>query len=143
VATSAKPDQPDLPGADDPLFVAFYAAYPRKTGRADAWKAWKALKATPALLHEILAGLAKWQVHERWTKDGGQFVKHPGPWLRGRLWEDEEVCGRAGVSGSAGIPDWVTQAGFDNEAHAANHRCYPHNASQFRDGKRIPAEVPA
>jgi hypothetical protein len=134
---------PAKPGDDDPLFVAFYAAYPRKTGRADAWKAWRALKATPALLHEILAGLAKWQVHERWTKDGGRFIKTPGPWLRGRLWEDEEVCGGTAPGIPATVPEWVTKAGFDNEAHAANLRCYAHNADQFRDGKRIPAEAAA
>jgi hypothetical protein len=135
--------RPNPPGHDDPLFVAFYGAYPRKTGRADAWKAWRALKATPPLVHDILAGLAKWRAHERWTKDGGRFIKHPGSWLRDRLWEDEEVCGGGTPGAPAGVPDWVARAGFDNEAHAANLRCYAHNASQFRDGKRIPAEIAA
>lgn len=75
--------------------MQFYAAYPRKTNRADAWRAWKALKVNDELFAKIIAGLALWKVHPRWTKDEGQFIKTPGPWLRERLWEDDEVCGRA------------------------------------------------
>jgi hypothetical protein len=135
--------KPAVPGDDDPLFIAFYGAYPRKTQRAAAWRAWRALKPDAALLHDMLAGLAKWQAHERWTRESGRFVHIPSTWLNQRLWEDEEVCGRS-QSGTAGtVPEWVTRAGFENEAHAANLRCYAHNASEFRDGRRIPAEAAA
>jgi hypothetical protein len=127
-------DRRQVPGAQDPLFVEFYAAYPRKTGRAEAWKAWHALKVTPALHANILAGLAKWKAHPRWKKDGGQFIKHPGPWLRARLWEDDEVCG--GVIGQAAVAWWVP-AGFANVHEAGNAGCYEHTAGQFRDGKRL------
>jgi hypothetical protein len=84
-----------LPGAEDPMFVQFYGAYPRKTGRADAWRAWKALHVTTALFAEIMTGLELWKLNPRWTKDGGQFIKTPAPWLRQKLWADDEVCGSA------------------------------------------------
>ncbi len=81
----------------------FWPAYPRKTGKPDALKAFRALKVDPELLAAILLGLAKWRVHPRWTKDDGQFIKHPGPWLRSRLWEDEEVCGGQGASANNAV----------------------------------------
>jgi hypothetical protein len=127
-------DRRQLPGENDPLFVEFYGAYPRKTSRADAWKAWHALKVTPSLQAKILAGLAKWKVHPRWTKDGGQFIKHPGSWLRARLWEDDEVCGGSRGQDAAG---WWIPAGFANIYEAGNAGCFEHNARQFRDGKRL------
>jgi hypothetical protein len=127
-------DRRQLPGDKDPLFVGFYGAYPRKTGRAEAWKAWQGLKVTPALQAKILAGLAKWKVHPRWTKDGGQFIKHPGSWLRARLWEDDEVCG--GAMGQTAVA-WWGPAGFDNVHEAGNAGCYEHNAALFRGGKRL------
>ena len=34
-------------------------------------------------------------------------------------------------------PAWATRAGFPNRWEAESARCYEHNASQFRDGKRI------
>lgn len=117
------------------LFAQFWAAYPRKTGKPDAARAFAALKVTPELLALILTGLAKWKAHPRWIKDHGQFIKTPGPWLCGRMWEDEEVCGRAGA---ADIGWWVA-AGFDNAHEAGNEGCHAHNAAQFRDGKRVEA----
>lgn len=135
--------QPKLPGEDDPLFVAFYAAYPRKTGRADAWKAWKALKVTPTMAHAIMAGLGKWQVHGRWTKEGGRFIKTPAPWLRGRLWEDEEVCGATAGRDTEAVPEWCVRAGFDSVDDAHNRMCWAHNAHEFRGGERIREGAPA
>ena len=96
---------PLTPKGDDAVLVMFenhfWPAYPRKTGKPDALKAFRALKVDPELLAAILLGLAKWRVHPRWTKDAGQFIKHPGPWLRSRLWEDEEVCGDHAASATA------------------------------------------
>lgn len=136
-----------LPGEGDLLFMQFWLAYPRKTGRADAWKAWQALKVDAGLLAQMLAGLARWKVHPRWVKDGGQFVKTPGPWLRQKLWTDEEVCGPGtALQASAPqgeVPAWVKAAGFDTEADAHNRMCWEHNAHEFRDGERIAQGVGA
>jgi hypothetical protein len=125
------------------LFEQFWSHYPRKTGKEDARRAFKALKATPSLLPTILAGLAKWKQHERWTKDAGRYIKHPGPWLRGRMWDDEEVCGSLRGGAPDVVPQWCTQAGFDNVDDAHNRMCWEHNAHQFRDGHRNCAEEPA
>ena len=144
--------EPQNLGVQLQQFTDFWAAYPRKTGKPDAFKAFSALKVSPELFAKILAGLAKWKKCARWTKDGGEFIKHPGPWLRNRLWEDEEVCGTAAatMAASLGKPaydplDWVKAAGFTCIDEAHNLGCNPVNFSNFKDGERVrsDAAVPA
>lgn len=132
-------------GDVDPVgFREFWSVYPRKTDRLDAVKAFRAINPDAELLQKILAGLAKWIVYDRWVKDGGKYIKNPGPWLRGRLWEDEEVCGSRTVAPRT-TPQWVTSAGFSCIEEADNFRCNAANFRNFRDGKRIAADeaVPA
>lgn len=70
-------------------FLAFWQAYPKRTGKGAAAKAWA--KAKPPL-PDVLASLS-WQIHsEQWTKDGGQFVPLPATYLNQRRWEDEPAA---------------------------------------------------
>ena len=67
-------------------FVQFWALYPKKVGKADAWRAWKRIKPPLGKIREALA----WQVHlDAWTKDGGDFIPYPATWLRAQQWLDE------------------------------------------------------
>ena len=70
-------------------FEIFWAAYPRHTGKQDAYKAFVKLKPDEALMAAILAGIEKQKQSAQWTKDGGQFIPHPATWLNGCRWEDE------------------------------------------------------
>lgn len=70
-------------------FEVFWAAYPRHTGKQDAYKAFVKLKPDEALMQAILAGIEKQKQSAQWTKDGGQFIPHPATWLNGCRWEDE------------------------------------------------------
>jgi len=70
-------------------FEVFWAAYPRHTGKQDAYKAFVKLKPDEALMAAILAGIEKQKQSAQWTKDGGQFIPHPATWLNGCRWEDE------------------------------------------------------
>lgn len=70
-------------------FNAFWKAYPRKQAKGDAIKAWKNGKCerqAPA----IMAGVERAKKSVQWTKDNGQFIPHPGVWLRKLGWHDEE-----------------------------------------------------
>jgi hypothetical protein len=81
-------------------FDRWWAAYPRKVGKADAQKAWKCASRPPVA--EMLAAL-DWQCTcEDWTKGGGRFVPHPGTYLRAGRWADEPR--RTG--NTAVIMDW-------------------------------------
>ncbi len=70
-------------------FNTFYAAFPRRQKKADAWKAWQQEGLTGADL-PILLGALDWQVRQPgWTKEGGAFIPLPATWLRARQFEDE------------------------------------------------------
>tara|TARA_R110000803_G_scaffold210442_1_gene282275 strand:+ start:900 stop:1637 length:738 start_codon:yes stop_codon:yes gene_type:complete len=70
-------------------FDEFYAAYPKKAGRAKAKSAWDKLKPQDALIDRIIR-----DVHERvtvghWDVDKGkQYIPHPSTYLNGYRWED-------------------------------------------------------
>ena len=67
-------------------FLRFWAAYPKRVGKADAWRAWQ--KQAPPL--DAVLDALSWQCHQPgWLKDGGQFIPHPASWLHAGRWEDE------------------------------------------------------
>lgn len=67
-------------------FLAFWAQYPRKTGKAAAFRSWRTHKAP---LKECLKALEWQKKSDQWTKDGGQFIPHPATWLNQERWLDE------------------------------------------------------
>jgi hypothetical protein len=66
-----------------PLFDAFWKAYPRKVGKGQAQKAWLVAvrKADP---ERIVEGVERYP----WPDDPA-FVPHASTWLNGQRWEDE------------------------------------------------------
>lgn len=70
-------------------FTSFWNTYPRKVGKASAWRAWRQLAGKRPPIGGILEALAKASATEQWQRDGGQFVPHPATWLRRGGWEDE------------------------------------------------------
>ena len=71
------------------LFDAFWQAYPKKVGKADALKAFTKLKPDSELMQTILAAIAQWSKTDQWSKDNRQYVPMPATYIRGRRWEDE------------------------------------------------------
>ena len=78
----------NLPAAPDRAsdFSAFWAAYPRKVGKAAAEKAFLKVEAP---LQTLLDAVEAQKRSPRWTRDGGQFIPYPATWLNQRRWEDE------------------------------------------------------
>lgn len=67
-------------------FMAFWAAWPKKQAREDAYKAWKAL--LPPL--DAVLDALKWQrQQEGWLKDNGAYIPLPATYLRGKRWLDD------------------------------------------------------
>jgi hypothetical protein len=85
----------DDPGEPEPEkvkpFDQFWAAYPRRQGKADAHKAWTKLKIDndTVLQALILNAIEKQKDGADWRKDDGQFIPHPATWLRAGRWLDE------------------------------------------------------
>ena len=72
-------------------FGRFYQAYPRHNGRQDAEKAWLKLNPGAELITIIMTAVERYAAEVRDTEP--RFIKHPGPWLNGKRWEDEPVNG--------------------------------------------------
>lgn len=70
-------------------FAAFWAAYPKKAGKAAALKAWNKLAPDVVLQEQMGKALEVQKQSQQWRKDGGQFIPMPATWLNGRRWEDE------------------------------------------------------
>lgn len=68
-------------------FLTFWALYPKRRNKGDAWKAWRS---TANLQLADLLNALSWQVHSpAWRKDDGQFIPYPATYIRARAWEDE------------------------------------------------------
>ena len=70
-------------------FNAFWAAYPKKAGKADALKAWNKLAPDVVLQEQMGKALEVQKQSQQWRKDGGQYIPMPATWLNGKRWEDE------------------------------------------------------
>lgn len=73
---------------NDPGFQAFWAIYPRKVCKGDAWAAW--VKHKPDA--EACIKTITWQKKsEDWTKEGGKWIPYPASWLNDKRWHDEDL----------------------------------------------------
>ena len=74
---------------NDAAFAEWWSAYPRKTGKLDAFTSWeKSWKIRPPVA-EMIATL-EWQKQSAaWTKDNGQFIPMPSTYLNQGRWTDE------------------------------------------------------
>lgn len=70
-------------------FLAWYAVYPRREARADAWKAWQQTARTRPTIDEMIDAIRKAVVANEWTVDRRRFIPLPASWLRGQRWTDE------------------------------------------------------
>jgi len=68
-------------------YARFYEVYPRHDARADGLKAWCQLDPDPVLTETIMTATARYAAANADTER--TYIKMPGPWLRGRRWEDE------------------------------------------------------
>ena len=68
-------------------FDAFWAVYPKKTGKEAARKAFKKI---PKSAHLLLVPAVEAQKKSRqWMEENGRFIPNPATWLNQGRWEDE------------------------------------------------------
>jgi hypothetical protein len=70
-------------------FTEFWAAYPRKEAKKDAFKAWNAAKPSAELQVTILKHVIARATSKAWQDK--QFVMLPATFIRGERWTDEVV----------------------------------------------------
>ena len=87
------------PAADTREFDAFWEAYPKKLGKAEARKAW-VQQFCDGHLGEILASLEAWKTTEQWSEP--EFIPFPATWLnKGRHKETPAMEERSNGNGRA------------------------------------------
>jgi hypothetical protein len=69
-------------------FDEFWRAYPRKIGKQEAKRAWERHNGNRPPLDVIISKLEELKKTDQWTKQGGQFIPHPGTWLNRGGWDD-------------------------------------------------------
>lgn len=77
------------PTADDPDFVRFWEAYPRKVGKGEARKAWTKVLKSGVDLERVIAGAERYRDDPQRRRKGDEYTKHPGPWLNAERWTDQ------------------------------------------------------
>lgn len=69
-------------------FDEFWAAYPKKVGKADARKAFaKAIKTVD--LDTMLNAISVQKESDQWSRDNGKYIPNPSTWLNQGRWDDE------------------------------------------------------
>ncbi len=92
---------------DDPFFLAFWQAYPRRIGKGAARTAFHraARYADPNMIVQAALTYARF-VEDRQVEQ--QFIPHPATWINGERWEDDlesEKVERKSVNGWGNILD--------------------------------------
>lgn len=75
------------PPAEDPLFVEFWSAYPRKVAKGAARKSWKAAVKKTGDPDRII--VAAQGYGEDSAGKSAEYVKHPATWLNSECYDDE------------------------------------------------------
>lgn len=86
-------------------FDEFWAAYPKRVGKAYAFKAWKRIKPTAELHERIMQALADQKRGEQWLRDNGRYIPNPATWLNGGYWDNEEMTNHASNRPDTGRAD--------------------------------------
>lgn len=81
-----KLEKDDIYDAD---FLEFWAVYPRKTGKGDAWRKWQTLKVSKARKEKIIESVVKYKGTPDWKKENGQYIPLPATFLHQRRFDDE------------------------------------------------------
>ncbi len=69
-----------------PDFARFWAAYPRKEGRAEAERVFRSVSVG---IEVLLSALETQKRLPQWQLEGGRYIPLPAKWLQGRRWEDK------------------------------------------------------
>ena len=73
----------------DERFEEFWSAYPRKVGKAAAYKAWKRIHPDTALFNRMLTAVNAASQTDQWQREAGRFVPNPLTWLNQGRWDDD------------------------------------------------------
>lgn len=71
----------------DTAFEEFWAAYPKKVGKKDAYRAFS--KLSKADWPKLAPAIEAQKNSKQWQKDEGQYIPNPSTWLNQGRWDDD------------------------------------------------------
>lgn len=80
---------PKSPKGDDPDFLEFWKAYPRRDGKGQAWAAWQKAIRAGTKPGDMIEGAKKYAAIAK-----PEFTKMPSTWINGLCWQDESLQAR-------------------------------------------------
>lgn len=101
-------------------FAEWWRRYPRRVGKAAAWREWQRLRPVPEKQAEMLAVLELQKRSPDWTKESGKYIPHPRTYLHqgrfddaledikeppaGPSWRRYDECAQCGAVHEVGVP---------------------------------------
>lgn len=98
-------------------FLTFWAAYPKKTKKPNAYREWKKLGSKKPEIAAIISCIEKQKTWRPWIEG---FVPDPERWLKNERWLDEEQQTGGNSKRHAGIKAWLER---DNEKSRQGEIC--------------------
>jgi len=114
-------------------FDAFWQAYPRRTGLAQALAAWQRLNPSPEQQRAIAQAARQAADHARQRDPGLRFTPPPATWLGTRRWNDLSVP--AGSLSPTSLLSPLAQPQATGTPQKQTHACG--RAHQCRDGQPL------
>lgn len=96
------PKSPKENAALKTAFDLFWAEYPKKVGKAEAWQAWCKLNPAPELVEQIMGGVERYKLAMAGKE--AKYIKFPQGWINGRRWEDQIEPATPAATEKWGVP---------------------------------------
>lgn len=72
-------------------FLEFWAVYPKKVGKGDAYRKWQSLVKSEKKKEQIIRSVQQHKSSDRWKEDDGKYIPNPATFLHQKRFDDEVV----------------------------------------------------
>ena len=72
-----------------PDFETFWTSYPRKIGKAKAFKAWKTCNGNRPDIQILVNKIEQFKKSDQWKEKKGKFIPYPASWISAGRWDDQ------------------------------------------------------
>lgn len=73
----------------DADFLEFWAVYPKKVGKGDAYRKWKSTVKSEKTKEIVIHSVETHKRSDRWLEEGGKYIPNPATFLHQRRFDDD------------------------------------------------------
>jgi len=70
-------------------FLEYWAVYPKKVGKGDAYRKWQTLVKSEKKKEQIIASVQQHKGTTRWKEEDGKYIPNPATFLHQKRFDDE------------------------------------------------------